>query len=103
MVVAGTAAAGSDPTEANIATATTAPVATAIFKSLICVKSRNALVLSFHSATREVGPQVGALLQEALRGLLGRLPGLRVTVPDSELRFKSGMTLRSLESLPVTW
>ena len=46
----------------------TAPVATAIFKALICVKARNALVLSFHSATREIGPQVGALLQGALRG-----------------------------------
>jgi cytochrome P450 len=42
-------------------------------------------------------------VQEALRGLLGRLPGIRVTVPDDELRFKPGMIVRSLESLPVTW
>ncbi|GII20419.1 cytochrome P450 [Planosporangium mesophilum] len=51
-----------------------------------------------------LGAQLARMeLQEALRGLLRRLPGVRVTVPDSELRFKSGMTLRSLEALPVTW
>jgi cytochrome P450 len=51
-----------------------------------------------------LGAQLARMeLQEALRGLLRRLPGLRVTVPDSELRFKSGMILRSLEALPVTW
>jgi cytochrome P450 len=42
-------------------------------------------------------------LQEALRGLLRRLPGLRVAVPDDELRFKPSMVVRSLEALPVTW
>jgi cytochrome P450 len=51
-----------------------------------------------------LGAQLARMeLQEALRGLLRRMPGVRVTVPDSELRFKSGMTLRSLEALPVTW
>lgn len=42
-------------------------------------------------------------LQEALRGILRHVPDLRVAVPASELRFKHGMTLRSLETLPVTW
>ncbi|HKT06135.1 MAG TPA: cytochrome P450 [Rugosimonospora sp.] len=42
-------------------------------------------------------------LQEALRGLLRHVPDLRVVVPDSELRFKRGMVVRSLEALPVTW
>ena len=42
-------------------------------------------------------------LQEALGALLRRLPGLRVAVPESELRFKPGLVVRSLESLPVTW
>jgi cytochrome P450 len=42
-------------------------------------------------------------LQEALSGLLRRLPGLRIAVPDSQLRFKPGMILRSLQTLPVTW
>jgi hypothetical protein len=31
------------------------------------------------------------------------MPGIRVVVPDSELRFKAGMLLRSLETLPVDW
>jgi cytochrome P450 len=42
-------------------------------------------------------------LQEALRGLLRHTPGIRVVIPESELRFKRGMTLRSVEALPVTW
>jgi len=42
-------------------------------------------------------------LQEALGGLLRRLPGLRLAVPESELRFKPGLVVRSLESMPVTW
>jgi cytochrome P450 len=51
-----------------------------------------------------LGAQLARMqLQEALRGLLRRLPDLRVTVPDAQLRFKSGMVVRSLEALPVTW
>lgn len=51
-----------------------------------------------------LGAQLARMeVQEALRGLLRRLPGIRVTVPDDELRFKPGMIVRSLESLPVTW
>jgi cytochrome P450 len=51
-----------------------------------------------------LGAQLARLeLQEALGGLLRRMPNLRVVVPDSELPFKPGMLIRSLESLPVTW
>lgn len=51
-----------------------------------------------------LGAQLARMeLQEALRGLLRHMPGVRLAVPDSELRFKSGMIIRSLESLPVTW
>ncbi|GAB3137405.1 cytochrome P450 [Micromonospora sonneratiae] len=51
-----------------------------------------------------LGAQLARLeLQEALRGLLTRLPGLRVAIPDAELRFKSGLAVRCLEALPVTW
>jgi cytochrome P450 len=51
-----------------------------------------------------LGAQLARMeLQEALRGLVRRMPNLRVVVPESELRFKRGMILRSLESLPVTW
>lgn len=42
-------------------------------------------------------------LQEALSGLLRHLPGIRVVVPETQLRFKRGMFIRSLESLPVDW
>jgi cytochrome P450 len=42
-------------------------------------------------------------LQEALGALLRRLPGLRLAVPEEELRFKPGLVVRSLESLPVAW
>ncbi|MEV5447458.1 cytochrome P450, partial [Streptomyces sp. NPDC052644] len=41
-------------------------------------------------------------LQEALGALLRRLPGLRLAVPEEELRFKPGLVVRSLEALPVT-
>ncbi|MEV0715132.1 cytochrome P450 [Asanoa sp. NPDC050611] len=51
-----------------------------------------------------LGAQLARMeLQEALKGLLRHLPGLHIAVPDTELRFKSGMIVRSLQSLPVTW
>jgi cytochrome P450 len=61
--------------------------------------------LSFGAGAHHcLGAQLARMeLQEALSGLLRNLPGLRVAVPDSQLRFKSGMILRSLETLPVTW
>jgi len=42
-------------------------------------------------------------LQEAFRGLIGRLPGLRLAVPASHLEFKPGMAIHSLRELPVRW
>jgi pentalenic acid synthase len=42
-------------------------------------------------------------LQEAFRGLLGRLPGLRLAVPASALSYKPGMAIFSLRELPVSW
>lgn len=68
--------------------------------------------------TREVNPHVGfghgvhhclgaplarMELQVALDSLLRRLPGLRFAVPESELRWKTGMLVRGLTSLPVAW
>jgi cytochrome P450 len=51
-----------------------------------------------------LGAQLARMeLQEALGGLLRHLPGLHIAVPDSQLRFKSGMIVRSLEALPVAW
>ena len=42
-------------------------------------------------------------LQEAFRGLIGRLPGLRLAVPAGELEFKPAMAIHSLRELPVRW
>jgi cytochrome P450 len=42
-------------------------------------------------------------LQEALRGLVTRLPGLVLAVPSAALRFKPGMAIYNLRALPVTW
>ncbi len=45
----------------------TNPVPTVVFKSLISLKSRNALILSCHRKALGVGGRVGALIQEVLR------------------------------------
>jgi cytochrome P450 len=42
-------------------------------------------------------------LQEALRGLVTRLPGLALAVPPAALRFKPGMAIHNLRALPITW
>jgi cytochrome P450 len=61
--------------------------------------------LSFGAGVHHcLGAQLARMeLQEALRGLLRRLPTIRLAVPVSELAFKPGMVLRSLHDLPVTW
>jgi cytochrome P450 len=51
-----------------------------------------------------LGAQLARMeLQEALRGLLRRLPDLRLAIPESGLRFKQGLAVRSLDALPITW
>jgi len=51
-----------------------------------------------------LGAQLARLeLQQAFHGLIGRMPGLRLAVPASELSFKPGMAIRSLRELPVSW
>lgn len=42
-------------------------------------------------------------LQEGLRALVTRLPGLALAVPPGELRYKPGMAIDSVCELPVTW
>ncbi len=44
----------------------TNPVATAVFKTLIAIKGRNAIVLSFHRRAKDVGERAGVLMQRAL-------------------------------------
>jgi cytochrome P450 PksS len=41
--------------------------------------------------------------QIALRRLLERMPGLRLAVPESTLRWRKGLNIRGLETLPVAW
>ena len=51
-----------------------------------------------------LGAQLARLeLQEAFRGLLGRVPGIRLAVRVTELRFKPGMAVHSLRELPIEW
>jgi cytochrome P450 len=51
-----------------------------------------------------LGAQLARMeLQEAFRGLLARLPGLRMTIPMSELKFRDGQAIASMRELPVTW
>lgn len=53
----------------------TNPVATAIFKSLACIKGRNALIMNFHRNTRGLAAKVVAMFREVLvaHGLPGDL------------------------------
>ena len=51
-----------------------------------------------------LGAQLARMeLQEALRGLLGRMPRMELATPADELTFKNGMVVRSLQALPVRW
>jgi cytochrome P450 len=55
-------------------------------------------------AHRCLGAQLARVeLQEALRGLVIRLPGLALAVPPADLRFKPGMAIHNLRALPITW
>lgn len=51
-----------------------------------------------------LGAQLARMeLQEALRGLLARLPGLRMAGSIDELEFKPQHVIASMLALPVTW
>ena len=52
----------------------TNPVATAYFKTLVGLKSRNAVILSFHHAVLGVGNRVGELIQRGPRRRKALLP-----------------------------
>ena len=45
----------------------TNPVPTAVFKTLICLKARNSVILSFHRGALGVGNRTGEIIQAALR------------------------------------
>ncbi|GAB3155237.1 cytochrome P450 [Micromonospora sonneratiae] len=57
-----------------------------------------------HGVHHCVGAQLARMeLQVALGSLVDRLPGLRLAVPEPELAWKSGLLVRGLSALPVTW
>ncbi len=71
----------------------TNPVATAVFKTLICLKSRNALILSFHRSARDVATVVGEMLTGILKKA-GAPAGLVSWVKDRNSRRKTDMFFR---------
>ncbi|MER7826731.1 cytochrome P450 [Streptomyces sp. NPDC096097] len=51
-----------------------------------------------------LGAQLARIeLQESLRGLLTRMPELRLGVPESELALQPASILRGLTALPIAW
>jgi cytochrome P450 len=57
-----------------------------------------------HGVHHCVGAQLARMeLQVALGVLLRRLPGLALAVGEADLKWKSGLLVRGLRSLPVTW
>ncbi|MFI6763686.1 cytochrome P450 [Micromonospora sp. NPDC050417] len=57
-----------------------------------------------HGVHHCLGAQLARMeLQVAIGALLARLPELRLAVPAAELPWKSGMLVRGLKQMPVTW
>jgi cytochrome P450 len=61
--------------------------------------------IAFGAGTHHcLGAQLARMeLQEGFRGLLTRLPGLRMAIPLEEIQFREGHLLASMRELPVTW
>jgi cytochrome P450 len=57
-----------------------------------------------HGVHHCVGAQLARMeLQVAIGTLAARFPAMRIAVPEPELTWKSGMIVRGLAKLPVTW
>ncbi|MEU7906890.1 cytochrome P450 [Actinoplanes sp. NPDC049118] len=57
-----------------------------------------------HGVHQCIGAQLARMeLQVALQTLLGRAPALALAVDEKELEWKSGLLVRGLRALPVTW
>ncbi|MFI6227583.1 cytochrome P450 [Micromonospora echinospora] len=57
-----------------------------------------------HGVHHCVGAQLARMeLQVVLETLVERTPGLRLAVPEPELTWKTGLLVRGLTSLPVSW
>jgi len=66
---------------------------------------KEATHLSFgHGPHHCVGAALGRMeLQVALRTLLDRLPGLRFAGSEADVVWKTGMAIRGIERMPITW
>lgn len=71
----------------------TNPVPTMVFKSLICLKSRNALILSCHRKAAQVGDQACDIIQDALCRH-GAPVDLIQTIPGPGSRTRTSMFMR---------
>lgn len=57
-----------------------------------------------HGVHHCIGAQLARMeLQVALGTLLSRLPGLSLAVDEKQLEWKSGLLVRGLRAMPVTW
>jgi cytochrome P450 len=57
-----------------------------------------------HGVHHCLGAQLARMeLQVALQTLIGRLPELRLAVDEKDLPWKTGLLVRGLRELPVTW
>lgn len=57
-----------------------------------------------HGVHHCIGAQLARMeLQVVLETLITRTPGLRLAVPESELTWKSGLLVRGLLAMPVSW
>ncbi|HEY8534354.1 MAG TPA: LLM class flavin-dependent oxidoreductase [Micromonospora sp.] len=57
-----------------------------------------------HGPHRCLGAPLAVVeLEIALSSLLTRFPNLQLAVPEEELRWKSGLIVRGMEAMPVTW
>ncbi|MFC3997347.1 cytochrome P450 [Nocardiopsis sediminis] len=67
-------------------------------------RERNPHIAFGHGVHRCVGAALAkAELEEGLRTLFTRLPGLRPAVPPEEMEFREGIQVRILRHLPVAW
>ncbi|MGI5121298.1 cytochrome P450 [Marinactinospora thermotolerans] len=73
-------------------------------EELVLERASNPHIGFGHGPHHCLGAQLArAELQVGLRTLLDRFPDLRFAVPEPELSWKSGMLVRGLKAMPVTW
>ncbi|WP_329520217.1 cytochrome P450 [Spirillospora sp. NBC_01491] len=73
-------------------------------ETLVLDRTDNPHLAFGHGIHHCLGAHLARLeLQTAIGAVLRRLPTLRLAVPPDELRWKTGLSVRGLNELPVTW